>query len=596
MLKALCAYYDCLRKRGDSGLVEDGYSNVRVNCNLVLRADGTIKDILPYVQEEIIGKKVVLRDREEIFPARASVSGISAEYIDHREKYNFGLQWDNEEKTFSVEKNALSAFEKNKEKNVAFLKTAEHPLAKAYVAFLSNWKPQEQTDNPVLIKMGKEYNGAKFIVTLEGSETEPLNRLEEVCRLWEKASADVEESDEFGQCAISGNYAPLARTHSAVSGLKGGLSSGNRLVCFKNTAFESYGKKQSYNSSISVESMKRYTSTLNYLLASQKHKQYIGDMTLLFWANSERDEDPYIDAFTYGLFANDDVAADDALKAVFEKMVQGQTADLEGIDPNTDFYLVGIKPNTSRVAVKIFEKNSFGRIMENLVRHCRDMRFSEEDRQFPLWAIVKELQSPVADSLEDVDLQTKLLLSVLRGLPYPRTMLTTIVRRCKIDHDREDNGKKFQSVNKNRARIIRACLKRQQYFHEEEYSMLQENSQDVAYTLGRLFAALEGIQQDAADGALNATIKDKFFSSACATPNLVFPRLLKLAQAHLAKLDEGKRIYREKFLQDIIGRFDNPFPRTLTMEQQGMFILGYYQQKQKFFEKRIKEIDNNGSN
>ena len=126
--------------------------------------------------------------------------------------------------------------------------------------------------------------------------------------------------------------------------------------------------------------------------------------------------------------------------------------------------------------------------------------------------------------------------------------------------------------------------------------MLQENSQDVAYTLGRLFAVLEGIQQDAADGALNATIKDKFFSSACATPNLVFPRLLKLAQAHLAKLDEGKRIYREKLLQEIIGRFDSAFPRTLTMEQQGMFILGYYQQKQKFFEKRIKEINNNGSN
>ena len=115
--------------------------------------------------------------------------------------------------------------------------------------------------------------------------------------------------------------------------------------------------------------------------------------------------------------------------------------------------------------------------------------------------------------------------------------------------------------------------------------MLNENSTDAAYNLGRLFAALEKAQQDALGGNINATIKDKFFSSACSTPNLVFPRLLKLAQTHIAKLGTGAAIYYDKLIQEILGKISGGFPRTLNTEKQGMFILGYYQQKNKFYEK-----------
>ena len=114
--------------------------------------------------------------------------------------------------------------------------------------------------------------------------------------------------------------------------------------------------------------------------------------------------------------------------------------------------------------------------------------------------------------------------------------------------------------------------------------MLQENSTDTAYNLGRLFAVLEKVQADALN-SVNASIKDKFFSSACSTPYLVFPRLLKLAQAHLSKLGDGARIYAEKLIQSIISNINNAFPRTQNMEEQGMFMLGYYQQKQNLYTK-----------
>ena len=115
--------------------------------------------------------------------------------------------------------------------------------------------------------------------------------------------------------------------------------------------------------------------------------------------------------------------------------------------------------------------------------------------------------------------------------------------------------------------------------------MLDSAKQTAAFRCGRLFAVLEKIQKEAL-GDINATIKDKFFASACSTPDLVFTRLLKLAQPHLAKLEDGKNIYYDKLLQEILAEIET-FPKALSLQKQGDFILGYYQQKQKLYEKRM---------
>ena len=586
MLRALCEYYDCLRARNDEALVPAGYSRVNVSWNLVLRPDGGIKDILPYVEEKVIGKKIGTVGREEIFPFRNSIPGIAAETVDHREKYLFGLVWDKESQSLRAEPKALEAFEKNKEVNLSFLEDIRAPLAQAYVAFLQTWVPQEHTEEPALQKLGKDFAAAKFVITLEGEEALPLNALPEVKAKWEEGlrAPAVGAETVVGQCAVCGRVLPLARLHDNIMGIPGGQSTGMNLVSFNNTGFESYGREQSYNSSISVEAMKKYTGALNYLISSGVHRQKLGDMTLLFWANTKDREDPYVDTFLQGLFPASG-EEDETIKKVFESMVQGLEADLAGVDFSTPFYILGIKPNASRLSVKLFERNTFGNLMRNVARHCRDLRFSPEDRQLALWEIDRALQSPNVTESGDPALQAKLLTAVIRGTPYPQTLFNTLVRRCRTDHD--DPGKKFYSISTTRARILRACLRRKNIFQEEEYLMLQENSPDTAYQLGRLFAVLEKIQGEAL-GDLNATIKDKYFSSACTTPALVFPRLLRLAQPHLAKLEDGNRIFKEKMLQQILGSLDEGFPRSLSIERQGMFILGYYQQRQKFYEKKEK--------
>lgn len=585
MLRALCEYYDCLRARPDSGLIKEGYSKIIVNYNLVLRADGSIRAILPYVRDIAVGKKIKTVGKEEIFPFRNSISGIAAETIDHREKYLFGLEWDKNKEAPATTANSVKAFEKCREVNLAFLQGIDSPLAQAYMSFMQNWRPEEQTQNPELLNLGKDYAAAKFVITLEGEETVPLNRLPQVCAKWEQSLSSSDEGGVIGQDAISGEYLPLARTHDKIAGIRGGQASGVNLVCFNNTAFESYGRTKSYNASISQKSMKKYTTALNFLVSSPMHRQTIGDMTLLYWANTKDSEKPYLDFLSFSLFSpSSDEAKDEILDSVFRKLREGRTPDMDFADLSTDFYILGVKPNVSRLAVKLFERSKFGKLMANVAKHCNDLSFSVNDRQLSVWEIDRALQSPVTNESPDPALQAKLLLSIIRGLPYPQTLLNTVVRRCRTDRDNAE--KQFYSVNSTRARIIKACLIRKKYT-TEVYNMLQENSPDTAYNLGRLFAVLEKIQSDALK-SVNASIKDKFFSSACATPYLVFPRLLKLAQAHLSKLGDGARIYSDKLIQSILSNINSAFPKALNMEEQGMFILGYYQQKQNLYTKNSK--------
>lgn len=604
MLRALSEYYDCLGRQKDSGLVPDGYSKVGVGYNLVLRPDGTPKEILPYVNTVIAGGKTREENREELFPFRNSVPGIAAETIDHREKYLFGLEWDKQKGALALTKNSLLAFTRNKGKNLGFLDGLDTPVVRAFRSFLERWDPRDELENQVLLSLGKQYAGAKFVVTAEedGALLRPLNQDPQAREKWEAARSGrpIPEDAVMGQCSVSGDYGQIARIHDNLTGIPGGLATGVNIVCLKSPAFWSYGKKESYNSAVSQEVMEKYTKAFNYLTSSRNHKQVLDDMTLLYWAMTGESERPYLQAFGAGVgfhFYDDSPeegernrreAEEKDLDAVFRQAARGEEADWRslGLDGSTQFYLLGVKPNSSRLTVKLFGHSPFETMMAHLERHRRDLQLAPDDKQIPIWLLVKELKSPKSskDALPP-DLSVKILQSILSGAPYPRVMLDTAVRRAKTDRD--DPQKKFYSVSRNRVRIIKACLTRLEYMEKGEWNMLNTQNKDGAYNCGRLFAALEMIQQKALPG-INATIKDKFFASACSTPYLVFPRLLKLAQSHLGKLDQGSVVYFEKLLQEILSNLGDAFPKALNMEKQGAFILGYYQQKETFYERKQK--------
>ncbi len=592
MLNELLNYYEYVSRQPDSDFVPDGYSRVaNVAFNLVLTAAGEIKAILPYTRKVLKEKKKIDVGFNEIFPQRMQIPGISAETIDCREKYLFGLEWDKNTEKYVVTKSSLAAFEKNKQKNVEFLSDLSSPVVDAYKAFLEKWQPEAEKENERLLLIGRSFDGAKFIVTAEGREdgASALHRDKTVTEKWDKQWVNLSEEDApIGQCALTGKMAPLARTHNNLTGIKGGLTTGVNLVCFKTSAFESYGKKQSYNSSISREAMERYTKTFNYLTSSDAHHRTLSDMTLLFWANTSSSEKPYDDLFWE--IVEDVDNTDNSLERIGSELEQGRAANWRAaIDAETTFCVLAVKPNSSRLAVKMFEKDNFGNLMANVEKHQADLRLGKEDKQLSVWAMMQNLKSPTkTDDVLPPDLSVKLFHAILKGGQYPAYMLESAVRRAKTDQD--DEKKKFKAVNRTRIRIIKACLVRSGYYKGDEY-MIESKHHTEAYTSGRLFAVLEKVQSEAL-GNINATIKDKFFASACATPDLVFPKLLKLSGAHLAKLSEGSKIYYDKLLQEIISELaEEKFPRSLSMQQQGDFIIGYYQQKQKLYEKKYKTGD-----
>lgn len=111
--------------------------------------------------------------------------------------------------------------------------------------------------------------------------------------------------------------------------------------------------------------------------------------------------------------------------------------------------------------------------------------------------------------------------------------------------------------------------------------MLEPENSNPAYRLGRLFAALEKIQEEASPG-INATIRDRYFGAASSTPVAVFSTLLRLKNAHLKKLPDRRVTYFEKLLGEVLGSVAD-FPRHLALPDQGRFALGYYHQSQAFY-------------
>jgi CRISPR-associated protein Csd1 len=169
--------------------------------------------------------------------------------------------------------------------------------------------------------------------------------------------------------------------------------------------------------------------------------------------------------------------------------------------------------------------------------------------------------------------------AILEGLPYPATWLYAAVQRCRAE----------QKVTYPRAAAIKACLNRtirranrQSSQPEKEFGpMLDISNVNPAYRLGRLFAALEKIQEEASPG-LNATIRDRYYGAASSTPVAVFTTLLRLKNHHLGKLSPGRAVQMEKLLGEILGGLTE-FPRHLALPEQGRFALGYYHQRQAFF-------------
>ena len=214
----------------------------------------------------------------------------------------------------------------------------------------------------------------------------------------------------------------------------------------------------------------------------------------------------------------------------------------------------------------------------------------DEREELSLWMMLSETTNQKSkDKKPPYRLVGEVMRAILSDAPYPVSLFEQVQLRLRAEQD----------VSRGKAAIIKAYLLKNVVRDDDAHPMKEvlkvKLNDEVTYTpyvLGRLFAVLEKLQVDSTDSKLSTTIRNRYFNAACATPMLVFPTLLKLAQAHLNRANEGTRVYYDKMLQELYTRLDETYPKRLTLEDQGVFQLGYYHQKQKLWTK--KEDRDNG--
>ena len=395
-------------------------------------------------------------------------------------------------------------------------------------------------------------------------------------------------------CLVTGEQAPVERLHASIKGVWGAQTSGANIVSFNARAFESYGKteRQGENAPVSRAAAFAYTTALNHLLRKDSpQRMQVGDASTVFWAERQA---PYETIFG-DIFQDNPDASTDKVEALLNAVHSGHWGPM---DKDLRCHVLGLSPNAARISIRFYHCVTLQELGQRIAQHFDDLALvrGPNDARYP--SLFRLLTAVALQNKADnipPNLGGAVVDAILAGpnVPYPSLWLNAAVGRCRAE----------QTVNHLRAAAIKACLNRQQrraalsspsLAPEKEFlPMLDLSNTNPAYRLGRLFAVLEKIQEEASPG-LNATIRDRYYGAASSTPVAVFTTLLRLKNAHLKKLSPGRTATFEKLLGEVLGPVTE-FPRHLPLPDQGRFALGYYHQRQDFFTKKADDTTTNAS-
>jgi CRISPR-associated protein Csd1 len=416
------------------------------------------------------------------------------------------------------------------------------------------------------------------------------------------AAAKVDPSDEEentlaeieGICLVTGEYSAIVRLNPRTP-IRGAKSNAKIVSFQKNMGFDSYAKLQSHNAPTSRKVSFAYTTALNEMLVkNSRQKLLIGEDTIVFWAEKKHE----IEKFFADLFGDPPKGEPEQdYKSIVAMFRAPETGAAPHLNPDTHFHVLGLSPNAARIAVRFWYAGTVSEVAENIWRHFDDLEMVKGAKEWRSITLRNLLRSTAALGKDDnvpPSLTGDSMKAILAGTPYPQTLLSAAVRRCRADQSKRDpnTGRLLENVPYPRAALIKAVLVRDCRFgtrffsrDEKEVSMsLDLENTNVGYRLGRLFAVLEKTQEEASPG-INSTIRDRFYSSASATPVTAFPHLMKLKNHHLAKLENrGRAVNLEKMIGEIIDGI-TAFPANLNLADQGRFAVGYYHQRQAFFSK-----------
>ncbi len=583
ILASLARYYRRLATQNDDfgnpKVPPYGFSEEKIGWILVLDKEGRLKDAVPNLTAD---KKPQPKLMSVPRPEKRT-SGVKPNFLWDKTAYALGVEANKDKAQAKTEPVVPSekTFEAFRQYHLDVLQHEQDEGLQALYRFLQHWQPAQFADYPCL----SETLDANVVFALD-KPSALIHKREAAQTLW--AGRLKSDEAEQGLCLISGEEAPIARLHPAIKGVFGGQSSGGSIISFNKESFASFGKEQGANAPVSEVSAFAYTTALNYLLRRENgHCLTIGDASTVFWAEAADSETAAAaeDFFADIMTPPDDEQQSQKVFGILEQIAKGRPLQeiAPDLSPDTRFYILGLAPNAARISIRFWLDTTFGQLAANLAQHWQDLALEPRPwKTAPsVWRLL--LQTAVLGKSENISpvLAGEMMRAVIGGTLYPMSLLAQLIARIRADGD----------ANGLRVAMIKAVLQRRfrkGLIHEEVSMSLNTESRNPAYLLGRLFAVLERIQYQAL-GELNAGIADRYYGSASAVPFSVFPRLLSGAKHHLSRLRKdkaGMAVNLDKDLGEIIAMLPETFPRHLSIDEQGRFAIGYYQQKQSYFAKK----------
>lgn len=585
ILQALVEYFKRLESEGK--VVPPGFQRLEIPFLIELDKEGRFLGL--HDTREKVGKKLIGRAFQ--VPQEQSRTGrngwMKANLLWDHAGYVLGVPKSEEQKDVEMAKRQHVTF--CADVSTLAARFNDDAGVQAVWRFLQKDDYQEVLAHPLWVECQK-IAGCRLSFRLQGA-TELVcasPALRAYVTEKDEGGEDAESGESAGDamdglCLVTGLRGPLARVHLRTP-VPGGNSSGKLVGFQRNSGYDSYGKEQSYNAPVSKLAAFQYAQVLNDLLGKQSNNKFsLADATVVFWgAEANELEDVLADILKEPVKENPEVSAR-ALKALYRSPETGHRPLDE--DP-TRFYILGLSPNAARISVRFWYVGTVGEVARNIRRHFDDLELvhgSKQPEHLSLFRLLISIAPQGKSENIPPNLAGELMRAIVQGTPYPRSLLGAILRRC-----RAEQGNEMGNVTYPRVALIKAILNREtRHFHrdEKEVSMaLDQENTNVGYRLGRLFAVLEKIQEEASPG-LNATIRDRFYGAASGTPVTAFPHLMKLKNHHVSKLENrGRAVNLERLISEIMQGIED-FPSHLGMPDQGRFAVGYYHQRQAFFTK-----------
>lgn len=582
ILNALVSYYEDLLKAGT--ISAPGWEKAKISFGLNLDNNGNVIGLLPLKVLQVNGKKKVETPRLMEVPQLVKrASGIKANFLCENSTYLMGV----DEK--GKPERSLQCFEACAKLHHQILDSVQTPAAHALLCYFDSWSPGKFDEHIFLADSKKDImKGANILFYVNGKS---VLEDEDIRKAWQE-HYNQSEGGLKGICSVTGKETALANLHPTIKGVIGAQAMGTSLVSFNAPAFCSYEKEQGANASVGEYAAFAYGAALNELLRDREHVKSIGDTTVVYWAEGgKKVYQKLTSAVLFGIEGEGITNQD--LSIIFDKLRKGEAIQVDEQILNMDrhFYILGMAPNAARLVVRFFFIDSFGNMLRNIASHYERLRIVkssyEKYENLPIWRLMSETVNKNArDKSPSPQMAVDTLKAVLTGGRYPVSLLNNTMIRIRAERE----------ITYGRASILKAYyLKNENKLCPREVleMELNENCTNVPYTLGRMFAVLEHVQQTANQG-INATIKDKYFNAAASTPAQIFPVLINLAQKHLRKLNERQKMYFDKQIGELAVIIGEEYPLRLNLPEQGAFQLGYYCQTQKRFQK--KEERNERSN